>query len=45
MIYAALVMVMMAFCPSGILGLVERSSRRDVKRIRRAGVAAREDRP
>lgn len=32
-VYAALVMVMMAFCPSGILGLIERGlklmSRRD----------------
>jgi branched-chain amino acid transport system permease protein len=31
-VYAALVMVMMAFCPSGILGLIERGLKRVSRR-------------
>jgi hypothetical protein len=39
MVYAAIVMVMMAFCPSGILGLIERA-RRMVSRDGRLAAAA-----
>jgi branched-chain amino acid transport system permease protein len=35
-VYAALVMVLMAFCPSGILGLVERALRQLIRRERPA---------
>jgi branched-chain amino acid transport system permease protein len=39
MVYAAIVMVMMAFCPSGVLGLIERA-RRMVSRDGRLAAAA-----
>ena len=35
-VYAALVMVMMAFCPSGILGLVERALKTFAPRAKEA---------
>lgn len=41
LVYAALVMVMMAFCPSGLLGLLERVS----KAMRRRGLSAPALRP
>ena len=45
-IYAALVMVMMAFCPYGLLGMVERASRRLMRRNRAgAGAAGGEGQP
>jgi branched-chain amino acid transport system permease protein len=42
-VYAALVMAMMAFCPSGILGLVDRALKAASRRGRTAPVLGAEE--